>query len=79
MTESMVNPREIIKTALDHSAASIIFVHNHPSGDPSPSLEDKKITKLLSDACKIVKVNPFDHIIIGKDKYFSFADHGLMD
>lgn len=79
LTESMVNPREVIKAALDHSAASIIFVHNHPSGDPSPSMEDKRITKLLSDACNLVKIKPFDHIIVGKDRYFSFADHGLME
>ncbi|NOZ61821.1 MAG: JAB domain-containing protein [Calditrichaeota bacterium] len=78
LTESLVNVREIVKEALNLSAASIIFVHNHPSGDPTPSLEDKRITKQLTDACRLVDVRPFDHIIIGKDSFFSFAEHGLM-
>jgi len=78
LTESLVNVREVVKEALNYSAASVIFVHNHPSGDPTPSLEDKRITKQLSDACKLVDINPFDHIIIGKESFFSFAEHGLM-
>jgi DNA repair protein RadC len=64
--------------ALNEAAASIVFVHNHPSGDPNPSTEDKRITGLLTSACKIVGISVLDHIIIGKDKYFSFADHGLL-
>ncbi|MBC8184760.1 DNA repair protein RadC [candidate division KSB1 bacterium] len=78
LADSLVNPREIIKEALNHSAAAIIFVHNHPSGDPSPSTEDKRMTEKLVSACKLVGINPFDHIIIGNNRYYSFADHGLM-
>ncbi len=78
LTESMVNTREIVKEALNASAAGIIFVHNHPSGDPSPSSEDKNITQRLVNASKLVGIKPFDHIIIGKDRYFSFAENGLI-
>ncbi len=78
LSESLVNPREIIKEALNQSAAAIIFVHNHPSGDPSPSTEDKKMTEKLVSACDLVGVKPFDHIIIGKNRHYSFAEHGLM-
>ncbi len=78
LSESMVNPREIIKVALNNSAAAIIFVHNHPSGEPSPSVEDKEITKRLVSACNLVGIRAFDHIIIGKDNYYSFAENGLM-
>ena len=78
LTESLVSVREVVKEALNYSAASVIFVHNHPSGDPTPSSEDKRITKRLVDACKLVDINPFDHIIIGKESFFSFAEHGLM-
>jgi len=78
LCESLVNTREIIKEALNHSAASIIFIHNHPSGDPSPSGEDKLITTRLVKTCELVGIKPYDHIIIGNDKYFSFAEQGLM-
>ncbi len=78
LTESIVNPREIVREALNNSAAGIVFVHNHPSGDPTPSLEDKNITKKLVEACKLVNVQPHDHIIIGKERYFSFLQNGLL-
>ena len=78
LCESLVNTREIIKEALNHSAAAIIFVHNHPSGNPTPSSEDKNITKRLVDACNLVGSKPFDHIIIGNDQFYSFAKHGLI-
>ena len=78
LTESLVNTREIVKEALNEAAASIVFIHNHPSGSPEPSAEDKRITKMLTDACKIVGINVVDHIIIGKDRFFSFADNGMI-
>ncbi len=78
LTESLVNPREIIYLALSEQAASIIFVHNHPSGDPSPSEEDRRITHQLRDACRTVNITVLDHVIIGKDTYYSFADQGLL-
>ena len=78
LSESLVNTREIIKEALNQSAASIIFVHNHPSGDPTPSTEDKHITQRLVSACKLVGIKPLDHIVIGKNQYYSFAEQGLI-
>ncbi len=78
LTESIVNAREIVKEALNNSAAGIVFVHNHPSGDPTPSTEDKHLTQKLIKACRLVGIRACDHIIIGKDGYFSFVENGLM-
>lgn len=78
LTESLVAPREIVKEAVNHSAASIVFVHNHPSGDPNPSQEDKRITARLRMACDLVGIHVIDHLIIGKESYFSFSDSGLL-
>ncbi len=78
LTESVVDAREIILEALQQSAASIILLHNHPSGDPNPSTEDKKVTQKIADACRLFDITVLDHIIIGKNKYFSFADEGLI-
>ena len=78
LTESIVSPREIVKEALNQSAASVVFVHNHPSGDPAPSEEDKRVTRHLKSACEAVGINVLDHIIIGSKSYYSFADSGLL-
>lgn len=78
LTESLVNPREIIKETLNEAAASIIFIHNHPSGNPQPSDEDKRMTTRLVNACQFVGIKVLDHIIIGKDQYFSFSENGLI-
>jgi len=78
LTESIVSPREIVKEALNQSAASVVFVHNHPSGDPAPSEEDKRVTRQLKNACEAVGINVLDHIIIGRESYYSFADSGLL-
>lgn len=78
ITESLVVPREVVKECINHSAAALIFIHNHPSGDPEPSTEDKKITKRLKLACELVGIRVLDHVIIGKDTYFSFSDKGLF-
>jgi DNA repair protein RadC len=78
LTESFVNAREIVKEALNNSAAGIVFVHNHPSGDPTPSTEDKHLTQKLVSACRLVGIRPCDHIIIGKEGYYSFVEHGLI-
>ncbi len=74
LTESLVNPREVVKSALAHSAAGVIFAHNHPSGDPSPSTQDRNVTGQLVQACKLVNIRVIDHIIIGDHGYYSFAD-----
>ena len=72
---SQVNPREVVKRALAESAAALIFVHNHPSGDPDPSPEDFEVTDRLVQACGLVNVRVLDHIIIGEPGYYSFADN----
>lgn len=78
LTESMVNTREIVKEALNNSAAGIVFVHNHPSGDPMLSAEDKHLTQRLVNACRMVGIKPYDHVIIGKEHYYSFSENGLI-
>jgi DNA repair protein RadC len=70
----IIHPREVFKEAIKESAQNIILVHNHPSGDPTPSLADKEITKKLETASQIIGIGLLDHIIIGKDKWFSFDD-----
>jgi len=77
-TVSSANPiiREIIAKVLQNFASSIICAHNHPSGDPEPSPEDKNFTKELKSASEIMQLNFLDHIIIGDNKYYSFADNG---
>jgi len=74
MTASIVNPREVLKTALLSSAAGMIFIHNHPSGDPIPSNEDRAITEKLKIAAELFNIRVLDHIIIGQDTFFSFKD-----
>ena len=73
-----VHPREVYKSALLASAANVIFVHGHPSGDPEPSYCDKEITKLLKQTGDMLQINVLDHIIIGLDRYYSFADKGEL-
>lgn len=75
---SLVHPREVFKTAIKKSAASLILVHNHPSGDPSPSKEDIDITKRLIEAGNIIGIEVIDHIIIGEKKYVSLKARGLL-
>jgi len=78
LNASIVHPREAIKGSLLVNAANIIFAHNHPSGDPMPSAEDKVINKKLQEAFNIVGVNMLDSIIIGRDGYYSAREHGEM-
>jgi DNA repair protein RadC len=76
---SAVYPREILKTALKYNASAVIFVHNHPSGDPEPSASDREITRELVFAASTMQLKVLDHIIIGNNQYFSFADRGLIE
>ena len=76
LTASSVYPREIVLAALNHNAAALIFAHNHPAGDPIPSSEDISITRRLVLACKVVGLTVHEHLIIGDNQYFSFADEG---
>lgn len=78
INRSVVHPREIFKNAYLLSASGIICIHNHPSGDISPSLEDKKFTKAIVDIGNIQNIPVLDHLIIGKDNYYSFMENGLI-
>jgi len=78
LTSSVVYPREVLKKALDHKAASVIFAHNHPSGCTEPSENDRQITRDLVLAASLVDVRVLDHIVVGVNSHYSFADHGLM-
>jgi len=78
LNSSVVHPREIFKSALEQSAASIILLHNHPSGNPEPSNEDISITKKLVEAGKIMDIPVFDHIIIAGNNYTSFVEKRLI-
>jgi len=79
LTASSVYAREIMKSAIKHNAASLIFAHNHPSGNPAPSESDKEITRDLVLAANIMQIRVLDHIIVGENEYFSFADKGLIE
>jgi DNA repair protein RadC len=78
LSTSIVHVREAWKPALLDSAAAVIFFHNHPSGDPAPSREDRDCTSRLVEASKILGIRVLDHIVFGELDYFSFADAGLI-
>jgi DNA repair protein RadC len=75
---TVVDPKKIFKMALDHNASSVILAHNHPSNNLKPSDNDVKLTKKLQEAGKALDIPVLDHIIVGNDNYFSFADEGLL-
>jgi len=74
-----ISPREVMENALKNHAVSLIFVHNHPSGNPEPSKGDKEVTRELVYAGNIMRIKVLDHIIIGNNRYFSFAGEGLIE
>ena len=76
---SSISPREVIENSIKQNATSLIFVHNHPSGNPEPSPNDKQVTRDLVYAGSIIKIRVLDHIIIGGNKYYSFAAEGLIE
>jgi len=78
LNASLVHPREVYKIAIDYVAASIIVVHNHPSGNKEPSREDIDITRQLVEAGKVVGIPLHDHLIVAGDEYTSFAERGLL-
>lgn len=77
LSQAIVHPRECFKTALLSSAAAIILLHNHPSGDPAPSREDREITRRLKEVGELLGIRVLDHIIVGSS-YFSFVEMGLL-
>ena len=73
-----VYPREVVKAALNHNAAAVIFAHNHPSGEPEPSSADQALTKRLKSALALIDIRAIDHFVIGGGKYVSLSERGLM-
>jgi len=78
LTASLVHPREVYNPVIRDSAAAVIFVHKHPSGDPAPSPEDIEITRRLKEVGEVMGVRVLDHVVIGHDRYFSFSDKGML-
>ena len=78
LTSSTVHPREVFREAIRESASGVVFVHNHPSGDPTPSRTDILMTERLKSSGEILGIRVLDHIIIGEQSYYSFADQGLL-
>ncbi len=78
LTASLVHPREVYNPVIRESAAAVIFVHNHPSGDPAPSPEDIEITRRLKQVGEVMGVRVLDHVVIGRDRYYSFSDRGIL-
>jgi DNA repair protein RadC len=78
LTASLVHPREVYNPVIRESAAAVIFVHNHPSGDPSPSPEDIEITRRLKEVGEVMGIRVLDHVVVGGERYFSFTDKGML-
>jgi DNA repair protein RadC len=78
LTASLVHPREVYNPVIRDSAAAVIFVHNHPSGDPAPSPEDIDITRRLKEVGDVMGIRVLDHVVIGHDRFFSFNDKGMI-
>lgn len=78
LNQSIVHPRSVFMTACLSSSASLVCVHNHPSGDPTPSSEDIAITRRLKEAGELMGIKVLDHVIIGDGEYVSFVERGLL-
>lgn len=78
LNANLVHPREVFEPALKYSAAQIIAAHNHPSGDPKPSEDDRDVTKRLTEAGKLMGIDVMDHVIITKNRYFSFKEEKIL-
>jgi DNA repair protein RadC len=78
LTASLVHPREVMKGLLLANAAAFIVAHNHPSGDPTPSAEDVAITKRVKDCADLFGIRLLDHVILGRERYVSLCDEGLL-
>ena len=83
VNESLAHPREIFKPAISHSAYALVVVHNHPSGDASPSEADTRLTRRIAEAGRILQIQMLDHVIVGtpaagRSGYFSFKEAGLI-
>lgn len=78
LSAALIQPRDILQAAIAESAAGIILVHNHPSGDPKPSRDDLTVTRRIKEACELMQIRLLDHVIIGEEGYVSLADEGRL-
>ena len=78
LNQSLIHPREVYKKAIIASAYAVMLLHNHPSGDTSPSNEDIQVTQRLVEAGELVGIEVLDHVIVGDDNYYSFKEHGNL-
>ena len=78
LTECMVHPRDVFRHAIMDNAAAIAIVHNHPTGDPAPSRGDRMLTTRLKECADLMGIRLIDHVIVGKGKYYSFAEAGAL-
>ncbi len=78
LTASLIRPADVYRAALHLAAAAVVFLHNHPSGDPMPSQEDQEITRRLKECGEMLAIRVLDHVILGADRYYSFSDRGLL-
>lgn len=79
LTASLVHPREVFRVAIMENAAAVILVHNHPSGEPSASVEDRSVTKRLASVGRLLGIRVIDHIIVAEAGYYSFVEEGELD
>jgi DNA repair protein RadC len=78
LSASLVHPREVFKPAILESAASVILIHNHPSGDPTPSREDVRLTRQLVECARLLDLSIHDHVVIGHGRFVSLAERGVV-
>ena len=78
LTSSIAHPREVFQAAIEQAAAAVILVHNHPSGDPTPSAEDLALTRRMAEAGEVMGIPVIDHIILGYDKFISLKEEGMI-
>jgi DNA repair protein RadC len=78
LSASLVHPREVFKPAILESAASVVLLHNHPSGDPTPSREDVRLTRQLVECAQLLGLRVHDHVVIGQGRYVSLAERGMI-
>jgi len=78
LNSALVHPREVFRTVIAENACAVVLVHNHPSGDPTPSPQDVEITAQLVSAGKVLGIAVLDHVIVGRGRFTSFAEHGIL-
>lgn len=78
VTLSIVHPREVFKPLILMNASAVLLAHNHPSGDSTPSQEDRALTRRLKESGELLGITVLDHVVLGVDRYYSFADHGTL-